>query len=269
MSDRRVRVYESKASLATAVAERFIKRMREILDAKPEAHVVLTGGTMGEAVLQAVADSARIDRVDWSRVTFWWGDERYLPTGDPDRNETQSRRALLDRLALRPEQIKAFPALGEHASIEEAAQAYAAELAAAAPEGAAYPVFDLTFLGVGPDGHVASLFPDHEAVRDREHIVLPETNSPKPPPERLTLTLPVINSSERVWLVMAGSDKAGALGLALADANPADVPVAGVRGKLRTVFFVDVDAAAEVPENLLTRERFWTAAHELPTLGGA
>ncbi len=264
MSDRRVRVYDSKSSLSAAVAARFLKRMREILDEKDEAHVVLTGGTMGEAVLAAIAASKNRDKVDWSRVTFWWGDERYLPKGDPERNETQSRRALLDALELRPEQIKAFPAVGEHATIEDAAEAYAAELAAAAPAGAEHPVFDLTFLGVGPDGHVASLFPDHDAVRDRHHVVLSETNSPKPPPERLTLTLPVINASERIWLVMAGSDKAGALGLALADANPSDVPVAGVRGKRRTVFFVDVDAAAEVPENLLTRERFWTAAHEIP-----
>ncbi|TPX04813.1 6-phosphogluconolactonase, partial [Schumannella luteola] len=189
---------------------------------------------------------------------------RYLPSGDPERNETQSRRALLDELDLPGANIKAYPAPGEHPTIEAAADAYAAELAAAAPAGEAYPVFDLTFLGVGPDGHVASLFPDHEAVRDREHVVLAETASPKPPPERLTLTLPVINSSERVWLVLAGPDKAGALGLTLADANPADVPAAGVKGRMRTVFFVDAEAAAEVPENLLTRERFWTAAHEVP-----
>jgi 6-phosphogluconolactonase len=266
VSERRVRVYDDKASLASAVAARFIKRMRETLAEKPEAHVVLTGGSMGEAVLAAVGGDKSRDKVDWSRVTFWWGDERYLPSGDPERNETQSRRALLDSLGLPAERIKAFPAVGEHPSIADAADAYAAELAAAAREGAAYPEFDLTFLGVGPDGHVASLFPDHEAVRDRDHVVLAETNSPKPPPERLTLTLPVINSSERVWLVLAGADKAGALGLALADAAPADVPVAGVRGRQRTVFFVDRDAAAEVPEGLLTRERFWTAAHELPEL---
>lgn len=264
VSERRVRVYDDKTGLAAAVAARFIKRMRETLAEKPEAHVVLTGGSMGEAVLAAVRDDTSRDKVDWSRITFWWGDERYLPSGDPERNETQSRRALLDALGLAPANIKPFPAVGDHATIAEAAEAYAAELAAAAPEGATHPHFDLTFLGVGPDGHVASLFPDHEAVRDRDHVVLPETASPKPPPERLTLTLPVINSSERVWLVLAGADKAGALGLALADANPADVPVAGVRGQRRTVFFVDRDAAAEVPEGLLTRERFWTAAHELP-----
>jgi len=266
VSERRVRVYDDKASLAAAVAARFVKRMGEVLAEKPHAHVVLTGGTMGEAVLAAVSAAKGYDRVEWHRITFWWGDERYLPSGDPDRNETQSRRALLDALGLPAENIKAFPALGEHATMEDAAAAYAAELAAAATDGAAHPVFDLTFLGVGPDGHVASLFPDHEAVRDREHVVLAEPDSPKPPPARLTLTLPVINASERVWLVMAGADKAGALGLALADANPADVPVAGVRGRRRTVFFVDRDAAAEVPDGLLTRERFWTAAHELPQM---
>lgn len=263
MTQRRVRVYEDKPTLAAAVAARFIKRIGKVLDEKGHAHVVLTGGTMGEAVLAAVRDSDDRDRVDWSRVTFWWGDERYLPSGDADRNETQSRRALLDALSLDPAQIKAFPALGEHESIEAAAAAYAAELAASAPAGETHPVFDVTFLGVGPDGHVASLFPDHDAVRDTTSTVLAETNSPKPPPERLTLTLGVLNSSERIWLVLAGSDKAGALGLTLADANPHDVPAAGIEGRKRTVFFVDRDAASEVPENLLVRERFWTAAHDI------
>ncbi len=260
---RRVRVYDDKATLASAVAARFIKRIGKVLAAKERAHVVLTGGTMGEAVLAAVRESDARDRVDWSRVTFWWGDERYLARGDEDRNETQARRALLEALDLDPSQIKAFPALGEHGSIEEAASAYAAELAAAAGEGESTPVFDVTFLGVGPDGHVASLFPDHDAVRDTTSIVLAETNSPKPPPERLTLTLGVLNSSERIWLVLAGADKAGALGLTLANANPHDVPAAGVQGRKRTVFFVDRDAASEVPENLLVRERFWTAAHDV------
>lgn len=263
VAHRRVRVYDDKPALAGAVAQRFIKRMAKVLAQKETAHVVLTGGTMGEAVLAAVRDSADRSSVDWSRVTFWWGDERYLPKGDADRNETQSRRALLDALGLDESRIKPFPALGEHATIEEAAAAYAADLAAAAPEGAAYPQFDVTFLGVGPDGHVASLFPEHEAVRDTTSVVLPETNSPKPPPERLTLALPVLNSSDRVWLVLAGADKAGALGLALAGANPHDVPAAGVEGRLKTVFFVDRDAASEVPENLLVRERFWTAAHDV------
>ncbi len=92
--------------------------------------------------------------------------------------------------------------------------------------------------------------------------MIAETDSPKPPPERLSMTLPVLNSSDRIWLVLAGSDKAGALGLALAGANLNSVPVAGAEGRKRTVFFVDRDAAAEVPENLIAPSYYWTSADE-------
>jgi 6-phosphogluconolactonase len=109
---------------------------------------------------------------------------------------------------------------------------------------------------------VASLFPEHAQVRETERVVVAETDSPKPPPQRLSLTLPVINSSDRIWLVLAGSDKASALGLALAGANVNDVPAAGAEGRLRTVFFVDQDAAAEVPESLIAPSYYWTAADE-------
>ena len=85
-------------------------------------------------------------------------------------------------------------------------------------------------------------------------------NSPKPPPERLSLTLPVINSSERIWLVLAGADKASALGLTLADASVFEVPAAGVTARRSTMFLVDQDAAAEVPTNLTTPEQYWTSA---------
>jgi 6-phosphogluconolactonase len=88
-----------------------------------------------------------------------------------------------------------------------------------------------------------------------------ETDSPKPPPERLSFTLPVINSADRVWLVLAGADKAGALGLALAGASIGDLPAAGVEGRKRTVFFVDKEAAAEVPETLIAPSYYWTSAH--------
>jgi 6-phosphogluconolactonase len=87
-------------------------------------------------------------------------------------------------------------------------------------------------------------------------------NSPKPPPERLSLTLPVINSSARVWLVVAGADKASALGLTLAGASINEVPAAGVEGRRKTLFFVDAEAAAEVPENLIDPGQFWTGADD-------
>ena len=123
-----------------------------------------------------------------------------------------------------------------------------------------YPRFDVTFLGVGPDGHIASLFPERSGIRERDATVIPVRNSPKPPPERLSLTLPVINSSVRVWLVLAGADKASALGLTLAGASLNEVPAAGVEGTSSTLFFVDADATAEVPESLTATDLFWTAA---------
>ncbi|HWH96842.1 MAG TPA: 6-phosphogluconolactonase [Pseudolysinimonas sp.] len=253
-SERRVLVHPDAASLEASVAARFLTKVIDLLDENPTIDVCLTGGSSGIAVLAAIAQSPARDGIDWSRVSFWWGDERYLPRGNADRNETQAREALLDHLALPAENVHPFPAPGEHSTIDAAADAYAEELGDT--------VFDITFLGVGPDGHVASLFPDHATVQESVKKVVAESNSPKPPLERLSLTLPVINSSERIWLVLAGADKAGALGLALADANVASVPVAGVRGRKRTVFFVDQDAAAEVPEALIDRERYWTASDE-------
>jgi 6-phosphogluconolactonase len=253
-SERRVLVHPDAASLVASVAARFLTKVIDLLDEHDSIDVCLTGGTAGIGVLAAVGENPARDGIDWSRVSFWWGDERYLPRGDADRNETQARAALLDDLPLPAENVHAFPAPGEQATIEEAAAAYVAELGDT--------VFDITFLGVGPDGHIASLFPDHASVLETVAKVVAETDSPKPPPLRLSLTLPVINASERIWLVMAGADKAGALGLALADANVASVPVAGVRGRKRTVFFVDQDAAAEVPEGLIDGGRYWTAKDE-------
>lgn len=253
-SERRVLVHPDAESLAASVAARFLTKVVDLLDESERIDVCLTGGSTGIAVLAAIGANPAREGIEWSRVGFWWGDERYLPHGDADRNDTQARDALLHLLELPAENLHPFPAPGENPTIEAAAEAYAAELGDT--------VFDITFLGVGPDGHVASLFPDHASVRETERTVIAETDSPKPPPERLSLTLPVLNASERVWLVLAGADKAGALGLALADASVASVPVAGVRGRKRTVFFVDQEAAAEVPEGLIDRERYWTARDE-------
>ncbi len=259
-NERRVLIHRDKATLAGAVAARFLTKTIDVIESEGDAHVVLTGGTMGIAVLAAINASPARDSLDWSRVTFWWGDERWLPRDDPERNERQAREALLDHLSIDESQVHAFPAVGDYPDVDAAAAAYARELEAAAPEGARYPRFDITFLGVGPDGHIASLFPGSDGIREREATVIGVRNAPKPPPERLSLTLPVINSSQRLFMVLAGADKASVLGLALADASVEEVPVAGVQGIRRTVFFVDQEAAAEVPENLIAPQNYWTAA---------
>ena len=253
-NERRVLVHPDKAALAGAVAARFITKMLDILDEQAVAHVVLTGGGMASSVHEAVAASPACTTIDWSRVHFWWGDERWVPDGDADRNDAQARTALLDALELPAENLHPFPASDGELSLDEAAEAYAAELAQHGVDGLPHPIFDITFLGVGPDGHIASLFPHRSGIQVTDRTVIPVRNSPKPPPERLSLTRPVINSSQRVWLVLAGADKASALGLALAGASRDEVPVAGIKGRKRTVFFVDGDAAAEVPETLIARD---------------
>ncbi len=260
-NERRVIVQADKAALADAVAARFVRKLRDLIEEFGEATIVLTGGTMGAAVLSAVRHAPKRDKVDWSRVNIWWGDERWLPAGDPERNETQARDALLDHIPLDPERVHPMAASDSGLSLDDAAAAYAAELAANAKRGG-LPYLDITFLGVGPDGHIASLFPERSGIREVEATVIGVRNSPKPPPERLSLTLPVLNSSARVWLVVAGADKAAALGLTLAGASMNEVPAAAIEGRRSTLFFVDAEAAAQVPETLIDPGQFWTGADE-------
>ena len=262
MSERRLLVHPDKPTMAASVADRFITKLGKLLLDNETVDVVLTGGTMGTAVLAAANASPDRDSVDWSRIRFWWGDERWLPKGDPERNETQAREALLDHLDLDESAIHAFAASDDGIDLDAAAAAYADELRANAAPGSQLPLFQITFLGVGPDGHIASLFPERGGIRETEKTVIAVRNSPKPPPERLSLTLPVINSSARIWVVVAGADKASALGLILAGASINEVPAAGAEGRRKTLFFVDEDAAQQVPEDLIVTGQFWTSADD-------
>jgi 6-phosphogluconolactonase len=259
-NERRAIVHSTKRELAQAVADSFVRKVPHIIAEFDEATVVLTGGTMGQAVLEAINGSVKRDDVDWSRVNFWWGDERWLPAGDPERNDVQARNALLGHVPVDPSRVHAFAASDAGVSLDEAAEAYSMELANHAARSGKYPNFDIVFLGVGPDGHIASLFPEREGIRETERTVIAVRNSPKPPNERLSLTLPVINSSVRIWAVVAGSDKASALGLTLAGASYNEVPAAGLEGRRKTLFFVDSEAAAQVPDSLIDPGEFWTNA---------
>ncbi|WP_295011160.1 6-phosphogluconolactonase [uncultured Microbacterium sp.] len=248
---RRVVIGADPAVLARVVADRFLVRVLARVRQGRIAHIALTGGSMGGAVLRAVAEDPRTAGLDWSLVHFWWGDERFVPAKDPDRNAGQAREALLDRLPIPAENIHEMAPSDAGLSLDDAASAYAEELARFGDADRAWPSFAVCFLGVGPDGHIASLFPDRPEITVVDAAVLPVRDSPKPPPERITLTRPVINASKRVWLVLTGAEKASALGLALAGANYENVPAAGAKGRKRTVFFVDEAAALEVAPDLI------------------
>ena len=249
MSEVSVVVHANGDLLAQAVAARLIVKIVDAQAERGQAGIVLTGGGIATAVYRAVRDLPARDAVDWRRVDIWWGDERFLPAGDPQRNETQAREALLDALPLDPARVHPMPPSdGPDGDDPEAAAArYAETLAAAARPGtAALPHFDVLLLGIGEDGHVASVFPVHPVAYEQRPVAAVR-GAPKPPPVRLTLTLPAINTAEEVWLVASGSAKSQAVGMALAGAGPVQLPAAGVAGVQRTLWLLDRAAAAEVP----------------------
>lgn len=254
-AEKRVVILPDPGALATAVAERFLSRIVKRTERGRTVHVMLTGGWMARAVLAAAATDPRIDAIDWSLVHFWWSDERFVPAGHEDRNDAHSRRQLLDLLEIPAENVHTAPASDDGIDLDAAAERYAAELARfGGDDNPDWPDFDIVFLGVGPDAHIASLFPDREAIQVSDRAVVAVRDAPKAPVERVTITRPVINSAERVWMVLAGPDKAAPLGLALAGASYESVPAAGAKGRRRTVFFVDEAAAAQVPPELIDRD---------------
>lgn len=238
-------VLGSTELLAAAAAARLVTALVDAQAARGTASVVLTGGGVGGAVLGAVRDSPARDAVDWSRVDVWWGDERWLPAGDPERNDRQGRDALLSAVPVDPARVHAFPASdGEFADPDGAAAAYAAELAAAGG-GDPVPAFDVLMLGVGEEGHVASIFPGSPAARAGEPVVAVR-DCPKPPPTRLSLTFPSIAAAREVWLMTAGAGKADAVARALSGAGPLEVPAAGARGRTRTRWLLDGASASKI-----------------------
>ena len=251
MSVPHVVVHRGADVLAKAVAARIITRLVDAQSAKGSASLVLTGGTIGIATLAAIAATPARDAVDWPRLDVWWGDERFLPSGDPERNETGAREALLDHVDLDPERVHVMRGPDSGLSVEESAESYAGELRAAArPEDhGPVPAFDVLLLGLGPDAHVASLFPGMPALYDTRSVVAVH-GAPKPPPTRVSLTLPAIQSAREVWVIAAGGEKAGAVRLALSDSGPVQVPAAAARGRAETLFLLDRAAASKIPPGL-------------------
>ncbi len=247
-----VLVHPDRATLAAAAGARLLLALQQAQGragpALRDAHLVLTGGSMGSAILAAAGASPLLALVDWSRVHFWWGDERYLPTGHPDRNETQNRVALLDRLTgLDPARVHSIPGPDGSADPEDAATRYAAELAAHAPRPAFVPDFDILLLGVGPDAHICSLFPGRPELGITHAPTAPVDDSPKPPTRRVTLTFPALARARHTWLLVAGTDKAAAVQRSC-DASVADQTPAGrVHGREETLWLVDAAAAALLP----------------------
>lgn len=237
---REVKVVPSADGVARAVAEQLVGRIASIQAEWRVPSVVLTGGTIANEIYRAVAALPSSD-VDWGKVDFWWGDERYVPADSTDRNDKAAELDLLDVVGVDPARVHVMPAADEvHPDLEAAAAAYA-ELLRTHLSGE----FDLVLLGVGPDGHVASLFPGFPQLEVDDELTVAVTDSPKPPPERISLTFTALNSAREVWFLVTGEGKADAVSRALApDGSIQETPARGITCENRTWWLDEAAASA-------------------------
>lgn len=240
-----VETHPDTDALVAAAGDRLADTIAAAIGARGRALVVLTGGGTGIGLLKRLRDH----RVDWPKVHVFFGDDRFVAHDDAERNEKQAREALLDHVDIPAANIHPMPpsdgAYG--ADLPAAAQSYDALLADIAEPGQRCPAFDVHLLGMGGEGHINSLFPHTDAVREEHRMVVGVDDSPKPPPRRITLTLPAVTCSREVWLVVSGQAKAEAVAAALGGADPVDVPAAGAHGREATVWLLDTAAASALP----------------------
>ena len=226
-------------TLAAAVAERFIDRLASVQGSGRVPHVGLTGGTIANHLYRAVAASPRRDQVEWTSVEFWWGDERFVARDSGDRNAVQAHEAMLDSLGVRRARIHQMPSTDD-GDLESGARAYGEEVRA---YGAGS--FDVLLLGLGPDGHIASLFPGYPQLTVDDRVAVAVEDSPKPPPQRISLTYGALNRSTTVWFLVSGSGKADAAARSLSEnTTVSESPATGVRGEAETVWHLDEEAAS-------------------------
>lgn len=197
------------ASVAAAqqyAAERSATRIAEAIAARGRCTIVLAGGNTPAGMYRRLAAEPLRSTIDWSRVIVLWGDERYVPLDHADSNYRVAHETLLTAVPLLPAQLFPMPVWRENP--HEAAQSYAHDVTAQLAAGGGQ--LDLVLLGMGPDGHTASLFPLHPALTTTD-LVTVVRDAPKPPPLRLTLALPALNTARHVLFLVTGSDKAATL----------------------------------------------------------
>jgi 6-phosphogluconolactonase len=223
----RFRTFPSSEEACAAVADRFVELAAEAIEQRGVFRVALSGGGTPKTVYPKILEPHRRDRVDWSRVEFFWGDERSVPPDHPESNFGVAYGLLISQLpGVRPDRVHRMPA--EASDLDAAALSYESELRLAfRARGDAPPAFDLVWLGMGPDGHTASLFPGSTAVDETERWVV-GTWAPQPQTWRMTLTFPVLQAARAVIFAVEGANKADAV--AAVRAGGSDLPAARVAG---------------------------------------
>jgi 6-phosphogluconolactonase len=234
---RRFEVLPDVEAVGAATADRLIAAGRNAIRRRGRFILALTGGSTPLAVCPLLVVPPRVRMLDWSKVEFFFGDERAVPPDDMESNYNTARIALLDYLPrLRMEQVHRMPCDLE--DLDAGARIYEHELRRVIG-GDGVPVFDLIWLGMGPDGHTASLFPGSAGLTERERLVVAHY-APGPDAWRMTLTFPVLNAAREVMFVATGAEKADAFRAVRSGSR--ELPAGRVRAR-RTLWLVDEAAA--------------------------
>lgn len=238
MSFQRVARLSDAAELADVVAHRLLERIVALQSVKDLVHVCLTGGTTANLMYERFADLVPDSALDVARLQLWWSDERFVPATDPDRNSLQAVTRLARTLEVNSATTHTMPAADGRLDAHQCAAEYAAELDDTH--------FDVTLLGVGEDGHVGSIFPNHQSFEATTKTVIGVTESPKSPAERITLTIPALSRTDELWFIANGTPKADVVARAVQ--GDKSLPAAHPRGQDATYWFIDSDAAANLPQ---------------------
>jgi 6-phosphogluconolactonase len=246
-----IRVFNDFESLSRAVAELFVEKCAEAIAARGRFGVALAGGSTPRRAYEILASEGFRDRVDWSKVHVFWGDERFVSPNDPHSNQQMARDSLLDKVPIPKDQI--HPMVRELGDLTAAAEEYSVVL-----ENFCHgqqPTLDLAMLGVGPDGHTASLFPGSILSTDTQQIAVPVRSSMQIR-DRISLTVPVLARSRTVVFIVVGIEKSHTLArLFLEEEGQLRLPAAVVAGQARNpIWFVDHAAASQLPPEVATNE---------------
>ena len=250
MPTRIIRLFPDVEALSKAAAAEFVRCAGEALAARGRFTVALSGGSTPKRLYQLLTTEPYRSQIDWGRVEIFWGDERCVPPDHKDSNYRMAREAMLAQLPLPAEHIYRMEA--ERSDREAAARDYEAVLARVfgVSSGGEPPAFDLLLMGMGPDGHTASLFPHTQALEETRRWVVPN-HVPQLNTDRLTLTRPILNRGREVLFLVAGGDKAERLVEVLAGpADPKRLPSQSIHPEGQLVWFVESAAAARLPSSL-------------------
>lgn len=223
--------------VADVVARRLLSRVVDLQDKHGAVHICLTGGRTANKMYERFADLVPDSELDASKLQLWWGDERFIPATDAERNSLQAVSRLARTVRINSADIHMMPAQDGRADSHQCAAEYETELGDT--------IFDITLLGIGPDGHVGSIFPDHPSFDTTSRNVVGVTDAPKPPSERISLTIPAMNRSDEIWVITTGSDKADAVARALE--GDESLPASHLEAREAIYWFLDAAASSDLP----------------------